>query len=312
MSNWPPTFGICGWSGSGKTTLIEALVREFRGRGLCIGVVKHQAHGLDVDREGKDTDRFFRAGAAVAAHDAQQGFTRFPVSDDNLDDLVARLGVGYDLVLVEGHKSADMPKIWLCRDDAPPPKDVTHIAATLAWDEDRLARALPIVDDYLAEFHRRMDVCVAILLGVQQPRPGESRALDAFVDGLPDDVHEAVMVTSDAAPELLKGLPVLPPASDVRWPLSGHLAAMRWRPATRWLFAAHAATAAQTQQLLSHAGPGRWAVLPRAETGGQRDWAFCVLDPPALPLLEAAARRGLRGLAGILPAERVAWQEKQA
>ena len=56
-----PVLGVCGWSGSGKTTLIEAILPAFRAKGLKIAVIKHDVHGLDIDRPGKDSDRLFRA-----------------------------------------------------------------------------------------------------------------------------------------------------------------------------------------------------------------------------------------------------------
>jgi hypothetical protein len=68
--------GICGYSGSGKTTLIESLVPVFRSRGLRVAVVKHDAHTPTVDAPGKDSDRFFRAGADVVLRSPDETFIR--------------------------------------------------------------------------------------------------------------------------------------------------------------------------------------------------------------------------------------------
>ena len=120
-----PVFGICGYSGSGKTTLIEALIRRLRERGLKVGVIKQDAHGLDLDREGKDTDRIFKAGADVFIRDTAQTFARcHRQADVPLPCLIKQLGPQYDLILVEGHKTTPLPrKIWLCKADeeTPPP-----------------------------------------------------------------------------------------------------------------------------------------------------------------------------------------------
>ena len=51
MTSQYPAFGICGFSGSGKTTVIETLIRDLSGRGLAVGVVKHDVHGLNIDHE---------------------------------------------------------------------------------------------------------------------------------------------------------------------------------------------------------------------------------------------------------------------
>jgi len=73
---WPPVVGVCGYSGAGKTTLIESLIPVLRQEGLSVAVVKHDAHGLSVDSRGKDSDRFYRAGADVLAHGFSQSFVR--------------------------------------------------------------------------------------------------------------------------------------------------------------------------------------------------------------------------------------------
>ena len=96
-----PIFGICGHSGSGKSTLIEALLPRLLARRLVVAVAKLNAHGIDVDRPGKDSDRFFRAGADVFLAGPDQAFARTHPAEGatpaiRLPDLAAR----YDLVPV--------------------------------------------------------------------------------------------------------------------------------------------------------------------------------------------------------------------
>ena len=65
-----PYFSFVAWSGTGKTTYLERLIAELKRRGLRLGVIKHDAHEFQLDREGKDSWRFARAGAdAVAVAD---------------------------------------------------------------------------------------------------------------------------------------------------------------------------------------------------------------------------------------------------
>ena len=52
-----PIVSIVGKSDSGKTTLIEKLLPELTRRGYRIATVKHDVHGFEVDREGKDSWR---------------------------------------------------------------------------------------------------------------------------------------------------------------------------------------------------------------------------------------------------------------
>ena len=143
----PPVLGICGHSGSGKTTLIVRLLPRLRRAGLRVGVVKHDAHGLDVDRPGKDSDRLFRAGADVLIHGPREGLIRFRARRLSLEEAVARLGTSYDLVLVEGHKSSSVPKVWLLGEGetAPPPR-TRRVLAVLGRDADRLGEAMRVLE----------------------------------------------------------------------------------------------------------------------------------------------------------------------
>ena len=62
-SHMIPIVSIVGKSDSGKTTLIEKLLPELGRRGYRVATVKHDVHGFEVDREGKDSWRHKKAGA---------------------------------------------------------------------------------------------------------------------------------------------------------------------------------------------------------------------------------------------------------
>ena len=113
-----PVLGICGYSGSGKTTLIEALVPYLTSKGLRVLTIKHDVHGLNVDRRGKDSDRFFRAGSDVMLNGPGESFVRQHDLETgwDLQAVVKQMIQQYDLILVEGHKFTSLPhKIWLRR-----------------------------------------------------------------------------------------------------------------------------------------------------------------------------------------------------
>jgi len=109
-----PAVSIMGWSGSGKTTLIEKLIPLLRGRGLRIGVLKHDGHQFDMDREGKDTWRFGQAGAEVVAISSEAKAAVLEYRRLELDDMLARIH-DVDLILVEGYKSSELPRIEVHR-----------------------------------------------------------------------------------------------------------------------------------------------------------------------------------------------------
>ena len=109
-----PVLGIDGWSGSGKTTLLEGLLPRLRARGLRICVVKHDAHGLTLDREGKDSHRFTRAGAEVVAL-SSPGQTALLIQRElSLDEILNGIQ-GVDLILLEGFKGCEYSRLGICR-----------------------------------------------------------------------------------------------------------------------------------------------------------------------------------------------------
>jgi len=118
-------YGIAGFKNSGKTTLVVDLVQELTARGLRVATVKHAHHEFDIDHPGKDSFRHRQAGAAEVivastkrwAHIRELGAAAEP----QLDELLGHLGA-VDLVLVEGYKHGDHPKLEVRRTglDHPP------------------------------------------------------------------------------------------------------------------------------------------------------------------------------------------------
>lgn len=114
----PSVIAIVGASGAGKTTLLEHLVPELKRRGLRVGVIKHTHHVITVDPAGKDTRRYRDAGADAAMLAMPGRIALFRDASNELDgDPVALAGFlpDMDLVLAEGFKTADCPKIEVFR-----------------------------------------------------------------------------------------------------------------------------------------------------------------------------------------------------
>jgi len=112
-------FGIVGWKNSGKTTLVEALVAEFARRGLRVSTIKHAHHEFDIDVPGKDSHRHRTAGASqVLIASRTRRALMSEIRDEpepSLDELLRQLDP-CDLVLVEGFKNGNHPKIEVLRD----------------------------------------------------------------------------------------------------------------------------------------------------------------------------------------------------
>lgn len=112
-----PIISIVGKSDSGKTTFIEKLLPELVRRGYRIAVVKHDVHGFEVDREGKDSWRHKQAGAHTTVISSPQkvALIRDVEKDLTLGELREKLIQDVDIILSEGYKKDVHPKIEIFR-----------------------------------------------------------------------------------------------------------------------------------------------------------------------------------------------------
>jgi molybdopterin-guanine dinucleotide biosynthesis protein B len=110
--------GLAGWSGSGKTTLIKKLIPCLIGRGTSVSTLKHAHHGFDLDQPGKDSFFHRAAGATeVIISSSKRWAILHELREEpewDLRDLVAKMSP-VDLVLVEGFKRDDFPKLEIHR-----------------------------------------------------------------------------------------------------------------------------------------------------------------------------------------------------
>jgi molybdopterin-guanine dinucleotide biosynthesis protein B len=111
-----PVISVVGKSGVGKTTALEKIIHELKQRGYRVGTVKHDSHGFDVDTPGKDSWRHARAGsdAVVISGPSRMALFRRLEGEMPLDALVPLMG-DVDLVITEGYKRGDKPKIEVTR-----------------------------------------------------------------------------------------------------------------------------------------------------------------------------------------------------
>jgi molybdopterin-guanine dinucleotide biosynthesis protein B len=111
-------FGFAGWSGSGKTTLIEQLIPRLVARAGKVSLVKHAHHAFDIDHPGKDSYRHREAGCSEVLVSSAR---RYAITHElrgerelTLGEAIARLSP-CDLVLVEGYKTEQIPKLEVWR-----------------------------------------------------------------------------------------------------------------------------------------------------------------------------------------------------
>jgi len=155
----PALISIVGYSGSGKTTLIEKLVLAFKLRGFRVGTIKHDVHGFEMDRPGKDSWRHKQAGASttIITSPKHVGMVMDVDHDHHPLELLPLMS-GMDLVLIEGFKRANLPKIEVfrsengkfpaCRED----KNLIAVVSntSLGWDVPRYTTdAVEILTDVI-------------------------------------------------------------------------------------------------------------------------------------------------------------------
>jgi molybdopterin-guanine dinucleotide biosynthesis protein B len=133
----PPIISIVGKSESGKTTLMEKLIAELKSRGYRVATVKHAPNESSFDEPGKDSWRHVRAGseAAVISSSDKLVIIKPLEQEAGFEQLARLLGEDYDIILAEGFKVSDAPKIEVHRRQSGPllPKPRKLIA--VATDE---------------------------------------------------------------------------------------------------------------------------------------------------------------------------------
>ncbi|KKM11930.1 molybdopterin-guanine dinucleotide biosynthesis protein MobB [Clostridiales bacterium PH28_bin88] len=136
-----PIISIVGKSDMGKTTLLEKLLPELKRRGHRVATIKHDAHSFDIDHPGKDTWRHARAGADVVVISSSSKLAMISKveAEKNLDEIAAMIP-DVDLILTEGYKRGNKPKIEVFRaargeqDLLCSPEELVAIATDVAFD----------------------------------------------------------------------------------------------------------------------------------------------------------------------------------
>ncbi len=150
----PPMISFVAPSGTGKTTLLESVIARLSTMGYRVAAVKHDAHRIELDTEGKDSWRLRSAGAADTLLVGRNQIAWMGALDDGppLDALVELFCGSADLIVVEGFRSAGLDTIRVQRpeidDPTWTPPDPGRVIATLEPGDTDAAVTL-LVDRYL-------------------------------------------------------------------------------------------------------------------------------------------------------------------
>jgi cyclic pyranopterin phosphate synthase len=103
---------------SGKTTLIKKLIEKLSSKHRVIAI-KHDPKDKAVfDREGKDSELFYRAGAEVFIFSDKKA-ANFLQSSLELKEIVKRAGE-FDYLFLEGLREFELPRLGVFRDEFDP------------------------------------------------------------------------------------------------------------------------------------------------------------------------------------------------
>lgn len=113
----PPIVNIVGRSDSGKTGVMVAVISALAERGWRVATVKHHHQG-ELDTPGKDSWRHARAGAVSTALIGESQYAVFTKTEGEPDfGTVVEAFADTDIVLVEGFKASDYPRIEVVRSE---------------------------------------------------------------------------------------------------------------------------------------------------------------------------------------------------
>ena len=179
----PRQMALVGHSGSGKTTLIEKLITRWSDR-YRVGYAKHDGHRFEMDIEGKDTHRMSSAGAHAVSIEDDSDMARLGKAKSLPLDLLFQ---DCDLVLVEGHKQADFPKI-LFTDSELQPDDLKHpdqVLATISQGDQPRAWSgrphfhrddLSKIEEFIFQGWPQPELHGLVLMGGHSTRMGTDKA----------------------------------------------------------------------------------------------------------------------------------------
>jgi len=133
----PSIVSIVGKSKSGKTTLIEKLIRELKLRGYRVATIKHVPRDITFDEPGKDSWRHIQAGSEATTISSPKKVVLIkPVAQEPTLGEIGRLfGEDYDIILTEGFKDSDAPKIETHRKEAGLPLRAIKKVVAIVTDE---------------------------------------------------------------------------------------------------------------------------------------------------------------------------------
>jgi len=263
----PFEIAVSGLSGSGKTTLVEKLIHQFSEDGFEVAAFKHGCHRFEIDREGKDSERFTKAGAVPVLIADREKEALISQGTDRLD--IAGSVLSADILFIEGLKELQVPKLLMVdRDRAVLPMlESDAIPQVLALMHDGISDGLeqfdlplfhrddlPAISIFVEEWFRKRAEAVPlhglVLAGGQSSRMGRDKATLSYHG--PNQLERTAALLGNVCNQVFiscraeqvenyvtsANFPAIADSYLDMGPLGGLLSAQRQRPHAGWLVAA--------------------------------------------------------------------------
>lgn len=111
----PAIIGFYGESNTGKTTLIVEIIKKLTVEGLKVATIKITDKKIGIDTKEKDTWKYTNAGSELVIFSSpiETDFIHMKsIETNSLFDYIKNQGE-YDIVIVEGARDKNIPKVRL-------------------------------------------------------------------------------------------------------------------------------------------------------------------------------------------------------
>lgn len=137
----PVVFQVVGYQNSGKTTFTNKMIQILTAKGIKSAAIKHHGHGGKPDiLEEKDSSSHIVSGALAAIVEGDgRLLLQAEGKEYGLEDQIKLLSFFQpDVILIEGYKFAEYPKLILLRNaaDIALLQKVKNIRAIVYWQEE--------------------------------------------------------------------------------------------------------------------------------------------------------------------------------
>jgi molybdopterin-guanine dinucleotide biosynthesis protein MobB len=130
----PPVLCITGVKNSGKTTFITKLIPLLKAQEITVGVIKHDGHEFTADVPGTDTFKYRQSGATETLVYSKTQVALVKKRQQLTEAALFAEFSEVDLILVEGLKQTDYPKVELVRagNSTALVSNVSHLLAVIS------------------------------------------------------------------------------------------------------------------------------------------------------------------------------------